>query len=388
MLHGLMKSHGASRLPDYRVQNAPDAGLALNAAFEVHLGALDNPRQKASRDEQEEDTEPVTADAVPASPVCQPPDPTQELLPLVLPVDALTIDSALPMDQGLRPTSRTKDEPPWPEGPVPSDTGTPSAPGDHDRPKNAEQSSSPRQPGADGQRREARAFHGWHDAIPAAPAALTHGLPMTEAADTTSGNVSAKQEAQSPASQMITAPQNASGSDIPANPNPSEARLPPVQQLLTQLAAPLASTRLGMAIGQGVTRMDGEVKVLRLKLKPEALGEVDVTLRRGATGMRVEIMVMKEAAAEVLQGDLGILKERIVALLASEQNQTVTVTLQQPEPARLHQSHGSAAQGGLSFGGGGDRQTPRKQDDPTRMARGDRHETDVSLQPASAGLVV
>lgn len=75
-----------------------------------------------------------------------------------------------------------------------------------------------------------------------------------------------------------------------------------------------------------------ELKSLRIRLQPDELGDVEVTLRRVGLETLVTIIVAGRAAAEKLGRDLSLLEDRLGSLLSSGTAQPVTVTLQSQDP--------------------------------------------------------
>ena len=141
----------------------------------------------------------------------------------------------------------------------------------------------------------------------------------------------------------------------------------------------------------------GEVKVLRMKLTPEALGDVELSLRRSSSEMRIHITVTKKTAAELLQGDIDILRDRIGGLLPAETSHTITISVVSADTSQAISAPGSLpvepgiADSGQSFLGsaGGDRPTPHKEDRPLPHGEWDRHDQDTPVRPNSdGGLVV
>lgn len=70
-----------------------------------------------------------------------------------------------------------------------------------------------------------------------------------------------------------------------------------------------------------------DVKALRIKLQPEELGEVEVTIRRAGLQTKVTITVGSRAAADAIAMDKGLLEERLGSLLAPGNGHAVTFSM-------------------------------------------------------------
>ena len=170
--------------------------------------------------------------------------------------------------------------------------------------------------------------------------------------------------------------------------------VPPALQIISKLSElmerpsgdspPLpAPQTLRMAGDQDLPRP--ELRALRIRLQPEELGEVEVTLRRAGHETKVLIAVTSKAAAEQLSRDLTLLEDRLGSLLTSGAVQTVSVSLQSQDTALMleqaPQGSGPFTSGDASPQGGRDpasdgRSGPDRQRPPSPMARNDRHEED------------
>lgn len=139
----------------------------------------------------------------------------------------------------------------------------------------------------------------------------------------------------------------------------------------------------------------GDVRMLRMKLHPDSLGDVDVTLRRRGKEMHIEIVVTQQAAADAIQADIGLLNDRVGKLLAAEDAHNIRISIQPPDNTSSIAgpfSSESRCDAAGTFGGGaatgsGEGPPPRKQDAPTPHKERDG---DEESQPWSgaAGLVV
>jgi len=167
-------------------------------------------------------------------------------------------------------------------------------------------------------------------------------------------------------------------------------------QLLPILASELRTHHVNTTSSLQQTSADVEIKVLRMTLKPEALGHIEVTLRRAGSELRIQIAVEKEAAADALQRDLGLLRERLGDLVAGDNSHSITIVVQQPDlpisssspsTARTAGELGNAGQGSLHFGGK-DKSAPHEQDARSPMSTDDHDEQDVQLQHGLTAIVV
>jgi hypothetical protein len=133
-----------------------------------------------------------------------------------------------------------------------------------------------------------------------------------------------------------------------------------------------------------------EVKALRLKLQPEELGDVEVTIRRAGLHTMVTITVTDQAAMEAISKDKGFLEERLGSLLTPGASNTVMVSMEirdaGPAPDQGPQTGGGqgsseAAPGGRGSGRNG---RPDHHEHSAGMT-GDEHETDDRILRVAAG---
>ncbi|MCA3554250.1 flagellar hook-length control protein FliK [Aestuariivirga sp.] len=195
-----------------------------------------------------------------------------------------------------------------------------------------------------------------------------------------------------PTAQKAAAQTPASPSAVHAPPVPeTPVTQAPVRQILALLDTPGAVLPMVTNTLLNASGPTGEIRVLRMKLRPEALGEVDITLRRRGADMRIDITVTTQAAADALRTDLGLLKERVGNLLRPEGAQSVVVVVQSadslPTPQGGATGDAGSAMGGSFAAGGGERSPSRKRETPSPAREGESHE-EIRLQPASADLVV
>ena len=124
---------------------------------------------------------------------------------------------------------------------------------------------------------------------------------------------------------------------------PEEAAPTPALQIISQVAslakpvetaAPAVSTAAAKPLRPTESPIIPytEVKALRIRLQPEALGEVEVILRRAGHETKVTIAVAEPAAVDSLRRDMSLLEDRLGGLLAPGSAQVVTVALQAAEP--------------------------------------------------------
>jgi len=377
-----LKPHAARRISAHVIDLAGTPVRDLVTSFDLLLHALEGMPQDLVQAEPAA----ATSDEPPADPdtsVSTPPSPVviQALQPLLPPVSQTPSAPAAEQAAGCGPEPRQ-----WRMGGKPQSAVEPQvAVEGRDSPGLEQAWSAPKGPEGRGRTPEVH-----RRASPSCPRPEHFGETMSwsaggklEATSTTMMPDGEQNPDHHPAPWPAPIPASATpGIPLPITKQTSEQ--PAAQQLLAAIRAPLQATAAGATSSFPAS---DEIKVLRIRLKPDALGEVDVTLRRNGSRMNIDIMVSKSLAAEALHGDLGMLQDRVAALLGSEDRHHIKVTLHQSEPFLSPASSGSGMQGGQPSGGG-DRQTPRKQDGPTHMARNDRHEPDGPLQPVSTGLVV
>lgn len=110
-----------------------------------------------------------------------------------------------------------------------------------------------------------------------------------------------------------------------------------IQKMADELGRPEAGAAVGrITLGDGGPAVTGEkITAFRIRLQPESLGDVDVFLRRGPADVSVRIAVSSEAAAQLLQGDLRLLQDRLGLLLPGERLAELNITVRdQPAPAQ------------------------------------------------------
>lgn len=172
--------------------------------------------------------------------------------------------------------------------------------------------------------------------------------------------------------------------------------LPPAQQIIALMTGPHSSERLLASSPEQSQMPSVEIRTLRLKLKPEDLGEVDVTLRRSGSEMKIHISVTRKAAADALQNDLGLLEDRLGGVLLGGSSQPVTITIRSPDaytPFGSQLDSGSPGNPPSTDGNGqathgGGRPSSGKEDAPSRFKRQQTDEEDSHLRTIASGLVV
>lgn len=170
----------------------------------------------------------------------------------------------------------------------------------------------------------------------------------------------------------------------------------PAAQILTKIAEASTPSHPSLLATQPSIQTVGDVRVLRIVLRPEALGEVDLTLRRAGADMRIHIAVTTAAAAEALQRDRSLLEERIGSLLPPGSQHYVTIVMQVPElreapipfPPMRSGADGSSPGFGGSADGGGGRSLPDKEEKPSRWKEREHNGDQTGRGRTGAGLVV
>ena len=174
---------------------------------------------------------------------------------------------------------------------------------------------------------------------------------------------------------------------------------PIAKQLLSLLEAPVKAlppmivSDVRKEVPEGIA-----IKALRMTLRPESLGEVEVTIRRSGNEVRVHIQLSRQAAADELRDGLDQLNSRLGGLLPREMSPQITVSVREPEvglgPALNHtftRLSGDGVQGGGHGGilsGNGERSSPHKDESRSRLPKSNRHESDTPLQRDISGIVI
>ncbi len=181
-------------------------------------------------------------------------------------------------------------------------------------------------------------------------------------------------------------------------PSPEGTKIPsPARQIMQCLETSTASGQMPITPLMTALPQAQDVKVLRMKLRPDALGDVELSLRRNTNEMHIHITVTKRSTADMLQGEIAALRDRIDSLLPAETTHTITISVVTQDGSPLSNAAGSmpgepgtldAGQGSLGSAGG-DRSTPHKEERPLQQREWAGHDRDTPLQSsADGGLVV
>lgn len=156
--------------------------------------------------------------------------------------------------------------------------------------------------------------------------------PGTGAGDPTESKAGTGAEDASPG-RAPPAPQADPAAPVRVMSGPAEVPviLAPAAQILREIETARSPVLLTPGSAQDKIPPTPEIRVLRVRLRPEELGDVELTLRRSGTGLKVHIAVEKPSAAEWLQRDLTVLNDRIGELLAVSSEQPVTIVVQSME---------------------------------------------------------
>lgn len=99
------------------------------------------------------------------------------------------------------------------------------------------------------------------------------------------------------------------------------ADLSPARQIIGTIRGRVEEEKL-----QGLK--PAQVKVLRMHLRPDELGEVEIVLRHAGRETKLHISVRKEAVAELLRQDLNILQDQLAPLLSSGSCHELSISIQ------------------------------------------------------------
>jgi hypothetical protein len=135
-----------------------------------------------------------------------------------------------------------------------------------------------------------------------------------------------------------------------------------------------------------------ELKSIRFMLRPEDLGDVEVTLRRTGAETKVTIAVASRAVAETLSRDMSILEDRLGSLLAPASGNAVNVSMEIRDPGSSQGQHAeppegqgtsdSGPAGGHGFGREG-RSEPGGDQRPLTFSRDELNEEHIAERPAA-----
>lgn len=209
-----------------------------------------------------------------------------------------------------------------------------------------------------------------------------------------------KDDTPLPVDPAARSPEPGSGAPLPpASPAAqiltriAELTAPPEERATLARSAPLTSA------GTADPAQTPSLRTLRIRLEPESLGEVEVTLRQTAKGVKVEIQVAHSTTAETLLLDLSLLEDKLSGLLGtSAATAAVSISLQAgsaPEPRTApgtSQSFTAAGPETGAAGGGsaGQRESrPQGNETPSHLNRTRPDEDEVAMRgPARMGRVV
>jgi hypothetical protein len=202
-----------------------------------------------------------------------------------------------------------------------------------------------------------------------------------------------RRDGKAPEREVKLAPQTIKTAEVTAYPSPAvqimsqiTAAMPPGQVQATA-ASPLQQAQFA----DPALASPSDVKALRIKLQPEELGEVEVTIRRAGLQTKVTITVAGKATAEALSMDKGFLEERLGSLFTPGTANTVMVSMEiretGPAPDQSPQTGGGqgwseTAAGGRGFGRDG---RPDHREHTLGMT-GDEHETEDRSMRMAAGM--
>lgn len=204
-------------------------------------------------------------------------------------------------------------------------------------------------------------------------------LPVAPAARSPEQSTSVPPQPASPAAQILT--------------RIAELAAPPEERPSLARSAPLTSA------GTPDLAHSPSLRTLRIRLEPETLGEVEVTLRQTVKGVKVEILVAHSTTAETLARDLSLLEDKLSGLLGtSAAAAAVSISLQAgspPEPRTvpgLPQGFTAAGPETGTAGGGsaGQRESrPQGNETPSHLDRTRPDEEEVAMRsPVRIGRVV
>lgn len=182
----------------------------------------------------------------------------------------------------------------------------------------------------------------------------------------------------------------------------------PAEQILTRIAeftataegrAHEAQNASLSAASKPPLAQGSSVKTLRIRLEPESLGEVEVTLRQTAAGVRVEIQVAQSTTAETLARDLSLLEDKLSGLLGtSAATAAISISLQAGGPLDTRPTSGTSQgfpQAGPEAGAGGGgaagqrESRPEAYEAPVKLNRTGQDEEDTAIRSsARTGRVV
>jgi flagellar hook-length control protein FliK len=174
----------------------------------------------------------------------------------------------------------------------------------------------------------------------------------------------------------------------------------PAQQIISHLIAEYPAA--GRARDVAARGPDADVisfektplRVFRVTLQPETLGEVEVVLRRTASDVKIRISVDSEMTAQILQRDTTILHDRLRAILSDGALANLEITVRdQPAPVQTQLTPSGNPDGGSAspsgYEPGSNRKPSSESNDAAITSR--KGEGDEDVAPAyrsGSGLVV
>jgi hypothetical protein len=177
--------------------------------------------------------------------------------------------------------------------------------------------------------------------------------------------------------------------------------VPPALQILSQIGNALSVDAGPRAEGTAARQIpplfptmspSSELRSIRFMLRPEDLGDVEVTLRRTGAETKVTIAVASRAVAETLSRDMSILEDRLGSLLAPGSGNAVNVSMEIRDPGSSQGQHAeppegqgtsdSGPAGGHGFGRDG-RSEPGSDQRPLTFARDELNEEDMAERPSA-----
>lgn len=123
--------------------------------------------------------------------------------------------------------------------------------------------------------------------------------------------------------------------------------LVPNESAASQIIANLADRR---SLSEDVFALGGEIRLLRMKLRPEELGDVEVVLRSSDSGMKIQIFVSHESVVEGLSHELDLLGDRVASLLALKSPAAIVITVQATGSAQTGAVEQNRLSGSPHFG--------------------------------------
>lgn len=176
----------------------------------------------------------------------------------------------------------------------------------------------------------------------------------------------------------------------------------PVRQLQSLLEGAIEEFQHGPTLSS-IARTPGpgnavasEVKVFKMRLKPDALGDVEVILRRSGSELRIVIQVEKQATADAINSDMSLLNENLGGLLAEDGSPFTVVTVVSTDLGQSVGSEAGSRAGGDSaergqsafHSGGEERPPPHKAWVQSLPAENETHDSDIRLRSGLDGILL